>query len=649
MSPEEAAAARNETFLRNMRALWRRDPKLALRVDAVADEERLTVEPAKSGAWTARMASSRGQAVYLHSKYDPEAEAQKFADAVGIEDKFCLVVSGMGLGYHVRALFERLRGDAFIVCAEPSIPLIATALTCVDLSAAIASAHLVILTDGDKARLHERLQSFNAVIMLGAQFVPHPPSMHVAEKEHAALTASLREFVTYARMSLVTLMANSKITCRNIAMNLVHYVATPPIDILRGRFAGDPAVVISAGPSLARNVDQLAELKGRALFCAVQTAVKPLAQRGIVPDFITSLDFHEMSRKFFEDVAGLESAHLVAEPKATWHVIDNYPGPVSLLNNSWARLVIGDGLGARGGLQAGATVAHLAFYLAVYMGCDPIIFVGQDLAFTGHVFYVPGVEIHHAWRAELNRFNTMEQKEWDRIARNRPILHQVQGNNGEDIYTDELLLTYLEQFEKDIAAVPSRVINATEGGAKIRGADAMTLREAAGRYCTKRIDPKRLAYRSTTQWRDPARWRAAADQLRVRLSELDEVVAVCNELLMLLEELKELTGDPTRFNKRLVRVDELRARVHRESRGYQIVNAATQLAEFRRFSADRRIGAVELTDAQRARRQIERDVDFIGAVRNGAAEVRPMLVDALERVVDAMDTNERDRSDTGRS
>ena len=55
-------------------------------------------------------------------------------------------------------------------------------------------------------------------------------------------------------------------------------------------------------------------------------------------------------------------------------------------------------------LPAGATVAHLAFYLAVYLGCDPIIFVGQDLAYTGHVFYVPGVEIHQAWQSELNRF-----------------------------------------------------------------------------------------------------------------------------------------------------------------------------------------------------------------------------------------------------
>ena len=94
--------------------------------------------------------------------------------------------------------------------------------------------------------------------------------------------------------------------------------------------------------------------------CAVQTTLGPMLRRGIVPDFVTSLDFHAMSRKFFEDIGDLSQTHLVAEPKATWHVVDDYPGPVSLLDNEWARLVLGEALGRRDGLKAGATVAHLA-------------------------------------------------------------------------------------------------------------------------------------------------------------------------------------------------------------------------------------------------------------------------------------------------
>ena len=621
-------------FLHNMRALWRCDPQLALRVDAVGDDERLPIEETRSGVWTTKATAEDGSLAYLHSRYDPVQEAHRFVEGVSLKEKFCVVVAGLGLGYHVKALSERMAGDAFVLCTEPSIRLIATALSCVDLADMIASRRLLILADDDKTRLHERLKDHSALMMLGAEFVQHPPSMRVAGQEHGRIINAIAEFVTFTRMSLLTLVSNSKITCKNIAMNLVNYMTTPPIDMLRGRFAGDPAIVISAGPSLSRNIDELAALKGRAVLCAVQTALKPLMERGIVPDFVTSLDFHEMSRKFFEGVGGLRGVHLVAEPKATWHVIDNYPGPVSLLGNKWAQMLVGHELGGRGMLDAGATVAHLAFYLAAYLGCDPIVFVGQDLAYTGHAFYVPGVEIHKTWRSELNRFHTIEQKEWERIVRNRPILQKVPGNEGGTLYTDELLFTYLEQFQKDIAKVPSRVINATEGGARIQGTEVMALRDVAEQFCGRPIDSARFAYRETTKWRDPARLEPTRTELKRRLDELDNAIELCDELLVLLDELNGLTHDPARFNRRLVRVDELRSKVQHESRAYVIINAYSQLAELRRYSADRHTSASGAEHAERARRQIARDIEFITGVRDGATELKPILADALKRVVD---------------
>lgn len=622
-------------FVANMRLLWRFDAELAYRIDAVNDDERIPVEPSRSGAFTARVAVPGGSSVYLHSRHDPAAEAETWAKAVPIDGTYCFVVRGLGLGHHVKALFARLKGDAILVCVEPSLETISTALANVEMTELLGSPRFIVLVDDDKPRLHAKLQPYATLMMLGTQVLTHAPSARVAEAAHQTIVTAITEFITYTRMGLMTLVGNSKATCRNIAMNLAKYVTTPPIDLLKDRFAGYPGVVISAGPSLSRNIDQLAALKGKAVLCAVQTALRPLMDRGIVPDFVTSLDFHEMSAKFFQGVGDLRGVHLVAEPKATWHVVDPYPGPVSLLDNSWARLVLGDDLAARGGLPAGATVAHLAFYLAVHLGCDPIILVGQDLAFTGHVFYVPGVEIHKAWRGELNRFNSIEQKEWDRIARNRPILRKVPGVDGIDLYTDELLFTYLEQFERDIAAAPCKVINATQGGAHIRGTTPLSLSEAMEKFCKQPIDQARWAYRAATKWHDPSRLPTAAAAIQARLAEIDDAVRLCDELLTILDELKGLTDDPNRFNTRLIRVDELRTRVAADSRVYQVINAATQLAEFRRFSADRRIEAGELSRVEKAKRQIDRDVEFITAVREGAIEVRPILEAALTRVRDA--------------
>ena len=54
MSDTVAPAIGNELFVHNMRLLWRLDSDLALRIDAVADDERFELEPTRSGAWTAR-------------------------------------------------------------------------------------------------------------------------------------------------------------------------------------------------------------------------------------------------------------------------------------------------------------------------------------------------------------------------------------------------------------------------------------------------------------------------------------------------------------------------------------------------------------------------------------------------------------------
>lgn len=626
-------------FLTNMQALWRQDPDLARQVDAIEDDQRPPLEKTRSGEFTTQLAPANGSTgdssspIYLHSRYDPVKEAQQLVSQLEQDEKYTTVVCGLGLGYHVRELLSRLRGDAMVVCIEPSLQVLSAALSTLDFSHAIRNGKIIFLTDPDKLRIHDRLQPFSTLMMLGLEFLHHPASKRIEGDALQVIVNAVKEFVAYTRMSILTLVTNSRITCKNIAMNLVTYLSTPPIDSLQNRFRGMPGIVVSAGPSLQKNIDTLARLKGKAVICAVQTSIKPLIQHGIEPDFITTLDFHEMSRGFYQNTGDLASSRLIAEPKATWHVLDDFPGQAALLHNEWAELILGPELGRRGSLKAGATVAHLAFYLARYMGCDPIIFVGQDLGYTGHVFYTPGVEIHQAWRSELNRFHTLEHKEWEKIVRNRQILKRVEANQGGTIYTDDLLLTYLEQFEKDVAESSTKVINATEGGARIRGMDIMSLADVEATYCHTPIPAERLAVDLSLDDQQCRKQLASgATELHNRLAELKDAMDVCNELLELLEELTSLTDSPTEFNRRLVRVDELRVRITNESRTYMLINAACQLAELRRFSADRRIRAVEHDEIERAKRQIERDIEFIKSVKQGAEDVSEILRDALERI-----------------
>jgi len=626
-------------FIKNMSALWRKDPKLAQRIDDVPDDARFDIITTRSGDPTCRMRSDAGDTL-LHSRYNPSAEAERLIAAIPLEGKYCYIVCGLGLGYHVRELYERLCSGCVIIVCEPSLPLLSTALAHVDLSDMIESGRLVFLDRLDKSELHDKLRPHNTLMMLGAQIVVHPPSDCVAGVFHSKARTVVTDYVAYSRMTLLTLVGNSQVTCRNIAYNLPTYLTTPPINVLRDRFKGFPAVVISGGPSLRKNIDLLASMKGKAVLIAVQSMFKPLMDRGIVPDFVTTLDFHSMSQQFFSGLEGVRNVHVIAEPKVSWHVLDAYDGPVSLLHSGFVEQLIGPALAGRDGLPPGATVAHLCFYLAQYLGCDPIVFVGQDLAFTGHCFYIPGVEVHKTWRSELNRFNTMETREWERIVRNRTILRTVKDIHGRQIYTDDLLLTYLEQFERDFTTTSARVIDATEGGARMRGSVVMSLADVIEQHCGRTIPDSAFAYRRECQWNDTSKVAPARSELAERVAEIERIDALCEEMLALLKELEDLVDDPARFNQRLVRVDELRTVVTDSYRAYRIVNSATQMAELRRYTADRKLEAANKSGSKRALHQLSRDAHFVQGVREGARTMADILHRTIERLDVLMGTNQ---------
>ena len=114
----------------------------------------------------------------------------------------------------------------------------------------------------------------------------------------------------------------------------------------------------------------------------------------------------------------------MAEPKASSAIFDLNPGPLSLLGNDFAENLLSEMKLNKTKLPSGATVAHLAYYLAEHLGCDPIIFVGQDLGFSDGLCYTPGTSYEDVWRPELGRFCTVEMKQWEQIVRDRHILRK---------------------------------------------------------------------------------------------------------------------------------------------------------------------------------------------------------------------------------
>jgi hypothetical protein len=612
-----------EPYLANLPALWAADPATAAAVEAVPDDAVLPTEPTRDGQLTVAVPMPDGRPVYLHSRHRPLDEAERLAATVDAT-RSVYHVFGLGLGYHLEQLFDRAGDEAIFLVFEPDLAVVRTALERRDLSRLIDSRRVLLFTRADKGELFQRLAPHTTLVTLGTADVAHAASVRRDPAFYRQVQGWLAEFASFAMTNLNTAVLNGRRTLENVTRNLARYAASPGPDHLRGAYQGYPALIVSAGPSLRRNKHLIRSMVGRAVIIAVQTTLRPLLELGVEPDFVTALDYHDICARYFEGLPRTLSTELVAEPKATPAIFDLHPGPLTLAGNADAdALLRGPGAAAnRSRLPSGSTVAHLAYYLAEHLGCDPIIFVGQDLGFGDGLYYAPGTTHEDVWRPELGRFCTVEMKQWEQIVRERPILRRVPDQQGRPIYTDERMFTYLQQFERDFSRTTTTIIDATEGGAAKRGTTVMTLAEAIERHCTRPLPPRPR----------PAAGRPVdlVSPLRARRAEAEQIADVCRRTLPLLEQLRDHLGDQPRVNRLIADIDRLRAEMNGLGATYDLVTQMTQQTEVERFRADRRIAAQRLTGVDRQREQVARDVENVRGVAAAAADFIALLDEVAE-------------------
>jgi hypothetical protein len=618
-------------YLNNLAALWTVDPALAAHIEALSENATAhRVETSKSGLPTLSVEATNGRRVYLHSRYEPMAEARKLIERADVGQCMAFYLFGFGLGYHAELLFERSADEALLIVFEPDLRLLRAAFEQRDLSKLIETRRVLFFTAADKADLMVRLSVHAALISVGSEQILHAPSQQVAGEFHAQMRQWVDEFAAYTKTSLATLVLNARKTATNVARNIGRYLAAPSLARLKDHHKHEPAVIVSAGPSLRKNKHLLKDLQGRAVIIAVQTTLQPLLDMGIEPQFVTSLDYHEICTRFYEKLPGSISTELVAEPKANAAIFRMYPGPVTLLGNSYADSLLRELRLEKTGLQDGATVAHLAYYLAEHLGCDPIIFVGQDLGFSDGLCYAPGTSYEDVWAPELSRFCTVEMKQWEQIVRERFILRRIPDYQGRPMYTEERLFTYLQQFERDFARSSARIIDATEGGAAKRGTTTMTLAEAMDRFCTRPVKPS-----PPHPGIDLGRGREASDALRRRRDEGREIERITRTTLPLLEELRDHIDDQPRVNRLIASIDLLRARMNELGSCYDLITHLTQKSEMQRFKADRRIGASRISETERQRLQVGRDIENVQAMMQAAVDFQAMLDEVISLPADA--------------
>ena len=241
-----------------------------------------------------------------------------------------------------------------------------------------------------------------------------------------------------------------------------------------------PAFIIANGPSLDKNIGQLDEIQGKGLILSVESAIIPLLKSNIKPDILAVFErtkatytCHFKNIDYPDDIALLCLALVDKRvyPSFTGAKIPIFRSGEAI--NQWINSYLGD----TSAIDAGINVSHLAAEIAIYLGANPIVFVGQDYA------YGPQGDTH-----SKDSFYYEERGTHAREAvQSRPAVY-VEGNDGTVIQSNQLWVDFRLGLERKIASHPEKLfLNATQGGAKIEGTKCETLSNVIKQYCTKHI------------------------------------------------------------------------------------------------------------------------------------------------------------------
>ena len=422
------------------------------------------LEPSRQGPPTVRYGPV-DRTVYLHSRYDPLAEASRIVAAADLNAEH-LVVLGLGLGYHLMTVMESKPPETRVLLVEPDLELVRLSLATVPWGALLKRSDFFFALGGDPGAISSAIPAFVDLVSCDrVETIELAPEVRLAERFFSQARRTIDAEVRTLLIDFQTRLVEDSMVPRNVLKNLPRALDARPLAALRGRFAGVPGIIVSAGPSLDQNVLQLRRLNDRAVTIAVDTALKPLLARGIQPHFTAVADPSYKNYVHLLGTAGRLKHFVIAEMGVAGRVFTDFQGRLftAVLDNPLTRM-IESASQPIGKAQAWGSVISMALDLAVQLGLDPIVFIGQDFAFTGMRNHCRHTSWEENWLATHHDPGALENKERESIIGTGRLVEQLDVR-GQPVLSSERLVLYKNYLLKLLREVPGRrFINATEGG-----------------------------------------------------------------------------------------------------------------------------------------------------------------------------------------
>lgn len=450
-------------FDQNIQAIKKRNIVLYEQIQIQQDRvlDRVMSETSKDG-YSYMKVCIGGQWTALNSTYRPLAEADKFAMAYADMELYSrLLVFGLGNGYFARALITKnlpngqetadgVYSHTRFAFYEPEPMLFLYALQTYDLSDILSNPDVEIFVEGfNENQLSGWCLNNVSQMNLGAfHFVALPKYKTCFLDAYERVQHVYDDTIHCVHADTGTKKQLAKQIAKNNYKNLRYFCNSRSLKAFTAQYPKDlPFLIVSAGPSLVNSLEELKKIRDYVFLMAMDSAAKYLLKEGIRPDGIFVIDMGKPVSLFTEEMRDIPFfVHTDVNYEVLEHVKpkDIYFVTTNIVYYEKLALEKGDSVSC---LDTGGSVATAAFSFAVSLGVETIVLMGQDLSVSGSQTHIS--DLH----CDLEIYTT------------------IKGNEAEALSTFFDFYIYLRWFESQIAQHPDiRVINATKGGAYIKGA-----------------------------------------------------------------------------------------------------------------------------------------------------------------------------------
>jgi hypothetical protein len=496
---------------------------------------KIYVEKTRTDNYTIRV-ENNDKDIYFHSKYDPVREAKSKIKNFKPKDKKQVFALGFGLGYHLNELADRNKYDRIIII-EPFMSIFYTALNFVDLRKVLKSQKIIYIIGSMDPLFDVIRKYFSLTLEKELAFLEHDPSHNLFEDKYKDIYQQIRKGINYKQVELVTNIKSARQWRNNIIANLPFIFKSPKADDFFGEFKDIPAICVSAGPSLDKNINDIKNAEGKAIIMCVDSALEPLLKNNIEPDIVVSMDGHldkfyqfKDINKIIEPILFLELATYYKTPRR-WNskqvyftMKRNFSFWIEKLNGEYTSI------------HTGGTVAHSMVDLAYKFGSDPIILVGQDLAYSENKSHASGT---YKENREINGEKLIE-------------INDIYGNK---VSTSKNFMTMISYFENYFYNKPDRTyIDATEGGAKIKNTEIKTMKEVVKEYCDKDIhlNFKNKLKSKFKKFKPKLSKKEVENSIINLLQELDQAIDLSLQQLSLISTIENNFKNSDKLSKRSI-------------------------------------------------------------------------------------------------